>query len=420
MLKRFCLCLIVCLLFLPAGTVKADVIDGNDFEYKNRTETEPLMRYFYANSTNGYVSELSEPTFGTQIREIENGTRIWIESVYVHKGRYWGYKGGYFHGITKPGWVPMDELLLSYGHEDFNAEYQDVFYDYTDNGGIRRVLENDWYYFWRWPGSDMEKRKLYGQTIIHPHFLDYLYNHSPFGSRSDLSAFLDGAKDDLPYTYNRYLDDYLYGKPEDHPDNYFDFLLEYNDYLFENYVDAYCESIGLDASDFSSGYYERGFEWFYKEHGQVYLHDYLDSFRKNYVDYNFEEIRKEFDAKYAYKDNEGREWVYFVVKGAAVGFHSNVNEEGWICVDDPANADIPPFKPAPDPIRWSPKGNPDWYGVREPLIDDNGDNTEYSNGENGEGNEFEISVPLIIVASLVFISAVVMVIYVFRNSKKME
>ena len=70
---------------------------------------------------------------------------------------------------------------------------------------------------------------------------------------------------------------------------------------------------------------------------------------------------------HAYKDNQGREWVY--VNRIEYGQHGNhysfygrsYNEEfkvwtgvnAWICINDPSNSDIPAFNP-PRPMPWQP------------------------------------------------------------------
>ena len=61
---------------------------------------------------------------------------------------------------------------------------------------------------------------------------------------------------------------------------------------------------------------------------------------------DFEQIRHDF-LPYAYKDNEGREWVF---SSDYMKYDRNV----WICVSDPANASIPAFNAAPAPAPWQP------------------------------------------------------------------
>jgi len=50
----------------------------------------------------------------------------------------------------------------------------------------------------------------------------------------------------------------------------------------------------------------------------------------------------------AYKDEEGREWVNIY----SYSYWSRVLIEGWICLSDPENRDIPAFNPSPKPKKW--------------------------------------------------------------------
>ena len=60
--------------------------------------------------------------------------------------------------------------------------------------------------------------------------------------------------------------------------------------------------------------------------------------------------------EYIYKDPEGREWGYADIRyDLDYYLHSNMPGNGWICLDDPANEDIPAFNPAPEPRKWEPK-----------------------------------------------------------------
>ncbi|HNX14568.1 MAG TPA: hypothetical protein PK854_07505 [Oscillospiraceae bacterium] len=61
-----------------------------------------------------------------------------------------------------------------------------------------------------------------------------------------------------------------------------------------------------------------------------------------------EEIIKCDDILFGYKDSEGREWG-----------KSN-DAQGWICLSDPENSDIPMFYLAPEPVKWTPDGSSDW------------------------------------------------------------
>jgi hypothetical protein len=89
----------------------------------------------------------------------KNGQEIIIDSLYIHNGEYWGGMTE-SHYVSYPGWIPMNHLLVVYIRDDFNAENQDKFYEYT--GDIEAVLLSKRLVLWQWPGSDREKRVLDG------------------------------------------------------------------------------------------------------------------------------------------------------------------------------------------------------------------------------------------------------------------
>ena len=69
--------------------------------------------------------------------------------------------------------------------------------------------------------------------------------------------------------------------------------------------------------------------------------------------YNYDEASKLLFIENAYKDEEGREWIY-------IETYWNRFVKGWLCVNDPANREIPAFNAAPPPIKWSADGIYDW------------------------------------------------------------
>ena len=162
MLKRFTAMLVVCFLLLPAVTAYADVVWGNDFFDRNRDDTEPMNRYFRANGPNGYVSAKTAPGDAKEQTSYDNGSIILIGSTYLHKGRYWGIPP-ISHAYSMSGWLLMDELLMIYDHIDFVSEHRHELYHYA--GDADRALESEGYYVWRWPGSDMEKRRYSSEYV---------------------------------------------------------------------------------------------------------------------------------------------------------------------------------------------------------------------------------------------------------------
>ncbi|MCL2162863.1 MAG: S-layer homology domain-containing protein [Oscillospiraceae bacterium] len=58
----------------------------------------------------------------------------------------------------------------------------------------------------------------------------------------------------------------------------------------------------------------------------------------------------EISVRYAYKDDQGREWGYVRIN----------NTGGWICFTEPDSINIPAFYPAPPPTKWSRDGIFEW------------------------------------------------------------
>jgi hypothetical protein len=62
----------------------------------------------------------------------------------------------------------------------------------------------------------------------------------------------------------------------------------------------------------------------------------------------------DFRVLYAYKDEQGREWGYIGMDPRS-GYSS---DDAWICLNDPANENIPAFY-SPQPKAWQPPKS--WY-----------------------------------------------------------
>ena len=224
--RIFAILLVGILLMALSPAALADVIIGNEFFHQHEDKIQELDRYrFIANGPNGHVSAKKAPGSGKETTVYQNGEDVLIASTYIYKGKYWGITPfGHFAQI--PGWIPMDQLLVKYSQEDFEAEHQDELYAYT--GGFDALFEAEAFYLWQWPGSDREK----------------IYYDMP-----------------------------------------------------------------LDADAYRGGP--------------------------------------------AYRDNESREWVYIVIFGGWLGNNREITD-GWICLTDPSNSDIPAFNPAPAPTKWLP------------------------------------------------------------------
>ena len=270
--KRLLFAILVSVVILLSSTsmVYADSVHGNDFLDKNTDKVEWLVeeRYFgkrfIVNSPSGFIIPKEKPdskkgVIASQggwgenpysapiggLFTLINGDIIDIEAVYLHNGKYWGVMLP-SHNYRAPGWVPMDEILLLYEHEDFISDHNNELYDYSD--GFDAIQSAERLVIWQWPGSDREKKVVDFSTL-----------------------------DDL-------------------------------------------------------------------------------------------EIKK-ISSDYAFKDPQERVWGYMHIRYSYKSPTSpyidkrpcyfNRSENGWICLDDPENSNIPVFSPAPNYIKWSP-GGIDW------------------------------------------------------------
>jgi len=62
----------------------------------------------------------------------------------------------------------------------------------------------------------------------------------------------------------------------------------------------------------------------------------------------------------AYKDYAGREWGYINIDYTYSTSNYTNSNESWIYLAEPASNSIPPFYPAPAPVKWSPDENLKW------------------------------------------------------------
>jgi hypothetical protein len=233
---------------MPPVNVSADVVFGNDFKLEKRDKIiTPERSRFVVNSPDGYVIIQDKPgSKNDMIKYIqsqwpgskddkdsikkaitfENGQEFIIDGVYNHKGEYWGVMP-VGHHVSYPGWVRMDDLLVIYTREDFEAEHKNDIYDYYGkmDSSLKKLV------IWEWPGSDRAKRVLDDKDV----------------------------------------------------------------------------KIG----DFSP-------------------------------------------VKSAYKDSDGREWGYIEIRYRVEMYWLGLSWNGWICLDDPENSNLPAFNPAPEPVKWLP------------------------------------------------------------------
>ncbi|MCL1895674.1 MAG: hypothetical protein FWG03_03915 [Clostridiales bacterium] len=102
--------------------------------------------------------------------------------------------------------------------------------------------------------------------------------------------------------------------------------------------------------------------------------------------------------EYAWMDGEGNEWIYLLIWGG-YSTHGGYSDaaEGWVCINDPQNGNIPAFNPAPEPSPWSP---PDGSGTT---------------GPGSSGSEPPLPLLIIIIAAAL---AVVLILVLRRKKAK--
>jgi len=105
-------------------------------------------------------------------------------------------------------------------------------------------------------------------------------------------------------------------------------------------------------------------------------------------------------AKHAYMDDNGCEWVYIVIWDGYSGGESRWGSaEGWVCLSDLNNGQIPAFNPAPPPAKWSRT------------------NISVLPSDDDLENEFDIT-PIIIALVVALVGGTAVVIWIFLKKKK--
>lgn len=126
-------------------------------------------------------------------------------------------------------------------------------------------------------------------------------------------------------------------------------------------------------------------------------------------------------AIYAYKDGEGRQWVYLEIEyGTSYvswyqGYSGMWSEYGWICVSDPENSGIPAFNPAPEPAVWVPRGG---FWADSVTPEDGGDIAGIANPANTNKNYLIQTIVIIAAASLAVITAAFFLIKILSKKPR--
>ena len=109
---------------------------------------------------------------------------------------------------------------------------------------------------------------------------------------------------------------------------------------------------------------------------------------------------------HAYMDDEGREWVFVSLWGGPTlgGLSMTGASDGWVCLSDLDNSQIPAFHPAPEPIQWVHGEEPDWYGTSPQTSSGGADNSSTS---NGYGTIFIVIIAAACIATAIIITVIV-------------
>ena len=147
--------LILALVFVLAlsPAVVADVIiePSDSFYAKHREECQHWQRGYLAWGPDDSVTVYRSPESAAVVRELPNGTEVWISYVYTAPdGIQWGFCD-YYADDSWTGWLPMDHLLLKYDSISFREEFAPRI---TEETGTVEAPTEGRIHFWGYPGSD--------------------------------------------------------------------------------------------------------------------------------------------------------------------------------------------------------------------------------------------------------------------------
>ena len=106
--------------------------------------------------------------------------------------------------------------------------------------------------------------------------------------------------------------------------------------------------------------------------------------------------------KSSYKDKDGREWGYVEIYYDNDWFwlHRNFPWNGWVCLSDSENSNIPSFYPAPSPQPW--EFGKDYIWSSDSVTENHGPDVpgNYSPNTSDDENVFSTLVPWIVIVLL--------------------
>lgn len=159
MKKLWMLCLTLLTAVLLTAPAFADILwepSDDEFYLRHRDECSPVVRGFYANGPEGFVTLWDAPGGSAVQGQYENGTVLWVYWQYEDWGFITVWEDG---GKHTDGWVPMDHLELVYDFQCFAEEYAALITDYNgefaDYGGDAEAV-----HFYEYPGAPEVKQTM--------------------------------------------------------------------------------------------------------------------------------------------------------------------------------------------------------------------------------------------------------------------
>ncbi|MCL2151943.1 MAG: hypothetical protein FWH57_03120 [Oscillospiraceae bacterium] len=148
-------------------------------------------------------------------------------------------------------------------------------------------------------------------------------------------------------------------------------IYDNNDFIEEHQGELYRYRGGFDELLEAEGFYI--WQWPGSDREKIHATNTLDLYvdpnnrDSNYYGYSLYQYIQEvgaddaFTAGYGYEDEEGRQWVYIEIFGGdTLGGRTPYGRggpEGWLCLSDLNNDQIPAFNPAQEPKKWSHTNN---------------------------------------------------------------
>ena len=143
---------LVFVLALSPGVLADVIIEPSDSFYaKHREECQHWERGYLACGPGDSATVYRSPESAAVVRELQNGTELWISYVYTAPdGTKWGFCE-YYADDSWTGWMPMDHLLLKYDSICFREEFAARI---TEETGTVEAPTEGRIHFWGYPGSD--------------------------------------------------------------------------------------------------------------------------------------------------------------------------------------------------------------------------------------------------------------------------